>query len=134
MPIQYHYDPSLKVIFAKGIGVVSLTDLLEYGMQVLKTKEDLSGAVEYVDLSEAIDIAVSYNSASNMIEIYKQWISRGVKGSVLYAPSDFCYAMARMIGAVISSVMGKPDRGPLVVRTPVSPETLASLFPDNRLK
>jgi hypothetical protein len=124
MAIHYHFDRKWKIVYAKGIGIVSLTDLLEYGREVLALPDDLTGAVEYVDLSAATDIAVTYQSAQQMIDIYKGWMERGIAGSVLYAPSDLCYGLARMISSVISSVSGIKDGGALVTRTPISPEDL----------
>ena len=126
MQIQYHFDSELKILFAKGIGIISLDELMEYGRKVLEIPDDLTGAIEYVDFSEATDIAVSYQSAQQMLDVYKQWMAKGIVGSVLYTPTDLCYGMARMIGAVLSSVSGKPVRGPLVTRMPISPENLRS--------
>jgi hypothetical protein len=126
MQIQFRFDPDLKILFAKGSGIISLDDLLEYGKKVLEIPGDLTGAIEYVDFSETKDIAVSYQSAQHMLDVYKQWMSKGIAGSVLYAPTDVCYGMARMIGAVLSSVSGNPVHGPLVTREPISPENLRS--------
>ena len=126
MAIQYHFNRDLKVLLVKGVGTVSLDDLLRYGKEVLNMDEDFTGAVEYVDLSEATDIAVSYHSAQQMLNIYKGWAARGIKASILYTPSDFSYGIARMIGAVLSSVAGNSPGGPLITRTPIQPENLSS--------
>ena len=124
MQIQYHFDPKLKILFAKGSGNISLNDLMVYGRKVLEIPDDLHGAIEYVDFSEAKDIAVSFQSAQLMIDVYKQWMERGIIGSVLFAPTDFCYGMARMIGAALSTVSGNPASGAFVTRTPIAPENL----------
>jgi len=126
MAIQYHFNRDLKILFAKGVGIVSLDDLLRYGKEVLNMDEDLTGSVEYVDLSEATDITVSYHSAQQMLNIYQGWMERGIKASILYTPSDFSYGIARMISAVLSSVAGISPGGPLITRTPIPPENLKS--------
>ena len=126
MAIRYHFEPEWKIFCAKGAGIVSLDDLLEYGRQVYEMPDDLAGTIEYVDLSEATDIAVSYQSAQQMLDMYKGWMARGIAGSVLYAPSDLCYGLARMISAVISSISGIKEGGPLVTRIPIPPESLRS--------
>lgn len=128
MPIEYYFNSDLKILYAKGIGLVSLHDLLEYGNKVLEIEHDLTGVIEYVDFSQATDIAVSYHSAQQMLDIYKKWMARGIRGSVLYAPSDLCFGLTRMISAVISSVAGIAVNAPLVTRSPLSPENLKSLF------
>jgi len=126
MPIQYHFDPVLKILLAKGSEIISLDDVLQYGRNVLEQPHDLKETIEYIDLSEAKDVAVSYQSAQQMLSIYQQWMERGVIGSVVYAPNDVCYGMARMISVVLSSVAGGPVRGHILSRTPIRPENLRS--------
>ncbi len=126
MPIQYHFDPVLKILLAKGSEVISLDDILQYGISVLELPHDLKETIEYIDLSETKDVAVSYQSAQRMLSLYTRWMERGVIGSVAYAPNDACYGMARMISVVLSTVARGPVRGHILSRTPIRPEDLRS--------
>jgi hypothetical protein len=128
MPIDHHYDADQRIIYARAGGVVSLQELMAYGDDILGLQEDLSGAIEYVDFSNASDIAVTYKTARQMVEKYKGWASLGIRGSVIFAPSDLCYGIARMIGSVIAAVARNPEAGAHVTRTPLSPDQLHDLF------
>ncbi len=121
MPIEFQYDEENRVIITKGTGVVSMDELIVYGRNVLNLDGDLKGAVEYVDLSQATDVELTYLSAKSMLSTYRKWMERGVKGSVFYVPSDLSYGLVCMIRAVLGAVIGQQAPPPITTRDYIEP-------------
>ncbi len=128
MPIKFRYDEDDKIIYAEGEGIVTLNDLLDYGENILQLESDLNGATEYVNFENVEDISVTYQTAKRMLSVYGKWVQRGVKGSIIYAPGTINYGMARMIGAVLSSVMNVDSGGPEIIQRPLKSEEIKKYF------
>ena len=128
MPVEYRYWPQGPVVLARGIGVVTVDDLLDYGSDVLRRNYSLLGAVEYVDLGGARDLHVTYRGVRRILPNYLEWSSRGALGSLFYAPSDLSYGIACMMCGALEAVSGGGGAGFVVVRSPLAPEEVIPTF------
>lgn len=119
MPAGYEYDLDYRVIDAAAWDHVTLVDLETYLAEVSHLPNDLRGAVEYLDFSEAVSVQVSYVGALQLAPWYERLIDRGIRGSVLYAPSAETYEVASTIIATCSIVGGGLPDGYRLTRRPV---------------
>ncbi|MCK5683568.1 hypothetical protein KAJ27_05585 [bacterium] len=120
MSIDFKFDSESKIIFSKSKGCIKYSELIEYGHKVLELGSKLNGVIEYIDLSQADDVELSYSSSMEIVDIYMKWGKHGLCGSVIFAPSDLCFGLARMMSATISAVTGVPDDIVLVTREPMT--------------
>lgn len=119
MPAGYEFHLDYRVIDAAAWDHVTLSDLENYLDEAARLPNDLRGAVEYLDLSEAISMQVSYVGALQLAPWYERLIDRGIRGSVIYAPDDEIYEVASTIIATCSIVGGGLPDGYRLTRTPV---------------
>lgn len=120
MPAGYEYHPDYRVIDAAAWDHVSLVDLENYLEEAAHLPNDLRGAVEYFDLSEALSLQVSYMGALQLAPWYERMIDRGMRGSVIYAPNQETYEIASTIIATCSIVGGGLPGGYRLSRTPIA--------------
>ncbi|MFO7949583.1 MAG: hypothetical protein R6U36_04350 [Candidatus Fermentibacteraceae bacterium] len=128
MPVEYRYWPQGPVVLARGIGVVSVNDLLDYGSDVLRRNYSLEGAVEYVDLGDVRDLQISFRGAQRILPNYLEWSRRGALGSVFYAPSDLAHGIACMMCGALEAVSGGAGAGFVVMRSPLAPDEVIPTF------
>lgn len=120
MPAGYEYHLDYRVIDAAAWDHVSLVDMETYLEEASHLPNDLRGAVEYLDLSEAISMKVSYVGALQLAPWYERLIDRGIRGSVIYAPNEQIYEVASTIIATCSIVGGGLPDGYRLSRTPIA--------------
>jgi hypothetical protein len=120
MPAGYEYHLDYRVIDAAAWDHVSLVDIETYLEEASHLPNDLRGAVEYLDLSESLSLQVSYVGALQLAPWYERLIDRGVRGSVIYAPSKEIYEVASTIIATCSMVGGSLPDGYRISRTPIA--------------
>ena len=119
MSIEFQYHPDLKILCAKGGSEVFPDDFLGYSERVLAIEDDLTGTIEYIDLGGVKQIHITFDLAYEMAGPYTDRMARGIEASVIYAPTEFSYGLARMISRVVSGREGASERRPIVTRTPV---------------
>ena len=119
MPAGYEYHLDHRVIDAAAWDQVTLADLEAYLDEVADLPNDLRGSVEYVDLSEAVTIKISYMGALQLATWYERLIDRGIRGSVIYAPDNEIYEVASTIIATCSIVGGGLPDGYRLTRNPI---------------
>lgn len=119
MPAGYEYNLDHRVIDAAAWDHVTLTDLETYLDEAARLPNDMRGAVEYLDLSEAASMQISYVGALQLAPWYERLIDRGIRGSVIYAPADETYAAASTIISTCSIVGGGLPDGYRLTRQPV---------------
>lgn len=117
MPAGYEYNLDHRVVDAAAWDIVTLADWERYLEQAATLPNDLRGAVEFVDLSEAVSVQVSYMGAMQLAPYYETFLDRGIRGSVIYVPDEELYEVASMIISTCSVVGGGlPDGYRLTTR------------------
>ena len=120
MPAGYEYHLDHRVIDSAAWDHVTLVDLETYLEGASHLSNDLRGAVEYLDLSEALSLQVSYVGALQLAPRYERLIDRGIRGTVIYAPDEAIYEVASTLIATCSLVGGGLPDGYRLSRTPVA--------------
>lgn len=120
MPADYAYNIDHGVIEASAWDMVTQWDLAGYLEEAAASPGDLSHAVEYLDLGEAADVNISQMGALQICAAYEKLRDRGIRGSVIYAPSEKIYETAKMMIATFASVGGELPMGYRLTRTPVA--------------
>jgi len=128
LPIEYRYWPQGPVVLARGMGTVTVEDLLAYGSDVLRRDLPLRGAVEYVDLGGAEDLQISYRGVLRILPNYIEWSCRGARGSVFYAPGSVSRGIACMMCGALEAASGGGGAGFVVVEHPLAPEAVIPAF------
>ena len=118
--LDYHVHLDLNLIEVRPAGVVQISDILSYSKEVLSLGIVTEGTIEYYDLSEMTNLNLDYNSAYALTESLQEWLSYGWQGSVYYTPQDYQFGMIRMIGTVVESIQGAPDRIMIPRREPIA--------------
>ena len=120
MPANYEFNIDHGVIEVCAWDLVTLSDLTEYLGDVTATPNDLSNTIEYVDLGQATELNVSQLGALQIASSYERLIDRGIRGSVIYAPSDQVYEAAKTMIATFVAVAGDLPDGYRLTRTPLA--------------
>ncbi len=100
--------------------LVTLGDLASYLREASASPNDLSNAVEYIDLGEAAELNICQLGAIQIAADYEKLIDRGIRGSVIYAPTDEIYEGAKTMIATMISVCGDLPEGYRLTRTPLA--------------
>ena len=120
MPAGYEFQIDHRVIHGAAWDHVTLDDLEHYMADASRLPGDLRGAVEYLDLSEAITLQVSTVGALQLAPWYESLIDRGIRGSVIFAPDEEVYEIAETIIATCSIVGGGLPDGYRLTTSPVA--------------
>jgi len=76
--------------------------------------------VEYLDLHEALSMQISYMGALQLGPWYERLIDRGIRGSVIYAPTAETYSVASTIISTCAGVDGGLPDGYRLTHTPIA--------------
>ena len=120
MPAGYEYHLDYRVIDAAAWDHVTLVDLEHYLQRAAQIPNDLRGAVEYLDFSEALSVQVNSVGALQLVPWYEHLVDRGIRGSVIYAPNDQIFEVASTIMTNCALVLGGLPDGYRLSRTPVA--------------
>ena len=120
MPANYEYNIDHGVIEGCAWDVVTQGDLVGYFEEAASSSNDLSRAVEYLDLGEVAGLNICELGALQICAAYEKLRDRGIRGAVIYAPSDEIYEAAKTIVATFASVGGDLPQGYRLTRTPVA--------------
>ena len=102
-PVNYRIDRTLKTVFVKAIGEISIEDLIVQEKMIINDSAFEKGFNTYVDFSEA--------TPSHTVNLDKVKMSRDFVGSIqgrrgkckwaFYAPSDYPFSFSKMF-AILS--------------------------------
>lgn len=120
MPANYEYNIDHGVIEGCAWDAVTQGDLVGYFEESAASPNDLSHAVEYLDLGEVAAINICELGALQICAAYEKLRDRGLQGSVVYAPSDQVYEAAKTMLATFAAVGGELPQGYRLSRTPVA--------------
>jgi len=116
--IAYVYDAQRNLVRARAEGLVRAGDLLAYVRSVLGDDAIRPGFVELVDFGPVEDLVVSYSQLSPFRQVWRKYLAKGVRATILYAPGEASYGICRMFQSVIDPE-GDLATGPFgIVRTP----------------
>jgi hypothetical protein len=101
VPFTYYFDEGAGLIRSTATGVIQIADLLAYLENILADHEISPRFVEIVDFEGVVDFKISYSDTSPLGVIWRQYVEKGCLGTVVYAPRDLTYGIARMMQAVI---------------------------------
>ena len=112
--IAYVYDPEQKLIRARAEGLLTMPDLLAYVRSIVEDEAIAPGFVEIVDFEPVDDMVFSYSEMAPLPHIWKRYLAKGVRATILYAPNDAAYGICRMFQAVIEPE-GDEQTGPFTI-------------------
>lgn len=120
MPANYELNLDHGVIEVSAWDIVTLGEFEAYLGEVTSVPHNLRGAIEYFDFGEAADIRVCEHGALQVAHYYERLIARGLRGSVLYAPTDALYETAKTLIATFDAIGGTLPDGYRLTRHPVA--------------
>lgn len=129
---DYHFRADLNLVEVRPAGVVQLSDILLYAQDVLSLGLVTEGTIEYYDLSEMTNLNLDYQSACELTETLREWVSRGWQGSAFFTPRVYQFGMIRMIGMVVESIEGAPKGMMFPIREPCAPGEVRDLIAKRR--
>ena len=106
MPAGYEYHLDHRVVDAACWDVVTLAEWGEYLAAAARLPCDLRGAVEYLDLSEALAIRVNGVGALQIACCYEGLLDRGIRGTVIHAPDPGIQQAAEEVIRTCSRLAG----------------------------
>ena len=65
--------------------------------------------VEFVDFEGVLDLGVSYSDTRPLREIWRRYVEKGCLGTVIFAPRDLPFGIARMVQAVLEASGFAPE-------------------------
>jgi hypothetical protein len=125
MAFSYLYDSESNIVYARATGKVDTNDLLKYVERILKDKKIKSGFIEVADLASIEDLSVHYNETLQFKKIWRKYIEKGCKATIIHAPTESSYGTVRMLQTVVDMNQDTDNPHFIVVR---SKETLDSLL------
>ena len=119
MPLSYEYDIDQHAIITSGWDHVSLGDAFAYYDALAHMPTDLKGCVDYLDLNEVTQFAVSEKGAVQLAAAYEQVLKRGLRGAVVYVTSSEVQESLEMLLFTFSEVCGRLPEGYRISPEPV---------------
>jgi len=118
MPITSQYDKDQNIIRSTAsAGVLTLEELLEYLNTVVEDQRIIKDFIEIFDFNGVTDIVIAYSDTDPFRSIWSKYIGKGCKASIVHAPTDLSYGIARMIRTVIGFVHGEIEDKFVIVRS-----------------
>ena len=114
MPISYCFDKSTAILQSKFSGIIVFSELVEYLNSVVADQTIGSQFVELVDMQGAVDLQVYFSELHPLGALWQRYIDKGCLATVLVAPTDLSFGIARMIKSVIEDSEAG-NRGAFVV-------------------
>ncbi|MHC4884591.1 MAG: hypothetical protein ACYTGH_05845 [Planctomycetota bacterium] len=98
MPISFHYDRTPRIIHTVVTGCCDAADLHDYLGLVRVNQEVEAGFIEILDLEGAERLRINFAACNDLLSNYRKLqLDQGYAGSVIYAPKDLQYGIARML-------------------------------------
>lgn len=99
--VAYVYDAKQNLVRARAEGVLRVSELLDYVRQVVEDETIRPGFVEVVDFEPVKDMTITYSEMAPFPQIWKRYLAKGVRATILYAPSDVAFGVCRIFQSVI---------------------------------
>ena len=112
--ITYEYDSGSNLVRARAEGMIRVADLLHYVRSIVEDDAIKPGFIEIVDFEPVEDLTISYSEMAPLPHIWKRYLAKGVRATILYAPSDAAYGVCHMFQSVIEPE-GDLTRGPFTI-------------------
>ena len=128
MSINYEVHPDLNLIEVRPVGVVDLSDIIAYRQEALSLGIVTEGTIEYIDFSKKANFHLSYRSAQEIAESWREWLAHGWLGSVFYTPQAFQFGMIRMLGVIVENIEGAPPGIMIPLHEPVALSDVRALI------
>jgi hypothetical protein len=101
MVFTYRYDKTSNILRTKASGTVTIAELVEYLRDIVANAGIGPQFVEVVDFEDVVDLQISYSSLHPLGPIWREYINKGCVGTIVCAPADLAYGIARMMQAVV---------------------------------
>jgi hypothetical protein len=119
MPANYELNIDHQILEVAAWDIVTLGDLEEYLDEAATLPNDLSKTIQYMDFEEATETILCSTGALQLCRSWEKLMDRGLRGSVVHAPDDASYEIARMLMGTFAAVCGSLPEGYRLTRTPV---------------
>lgn len=103
MPITYEYETAPRIIRAKVTGLLTTDDLLNYLKSITEDTAIKTGFIEFIDFEKVSDLVISYVGSTQFPYMWENYMKKGCKAVLVYAPTDLGYGTVRMLRTVIFS-------------------------------
>lgn len=108
MPINFAYDPSLRIVFAQATGLITLTDIQHHLDR--EARERALGYRELIDASSA-NTNVTTDEVRQVVRSLHELMRKQQFGpTALVTRSDHLFGMASM-ASILLSLQGGPEVG-----------------------
>lgn len=124
MSMEFTIDPEHRAIVCYAQDVVSLDDVLEYHRALVRQDIDITGMIEYVDMSGLEEMNVKYSTGQEILSNYLRTLHDRLRGTVFYAPTELGFGMANMMHSTGQSMAGAEKLKVMIVREPIALEDL----------
>ena len=128
MPVSYQYDPESKIVYCKITGVIETNEFLAYLARVIADEQIESGFIEIVDFESAENLVTSYKEFTPLPVIWEEFKRKGCKATLVYAPTDIGYGIARMAQLVVGASQKQGFDNFIIVRSKKELETKIQVF------
>ena len=102
MPITYQYEIDSKIVRAKATELVTTKEILDYVTSIIEDPKIEKGYVEIVDFQTVSDLSVTYSEIDPFPYIWEEYMKKGCKTVVIYAPTDLSFGTFRMLQTTVS--------------------------------
>jgi TPR repeat protein len=100
MPITFQIDPERRIVFARGLGVLSDEDVFEY-QRTVWSREDIRGYNELIDMRGVEQIGLPSMDRVRDLANLSAEMDAGARGAkfAIVASSDLAFGLGRMYEA-----------------------------------
>jgi hypothetical protein len=102
MPITYQYEPDTKIVRTTATGVITTQEMVEYVSSVVEDPEVERGFIEVTDFESITDFVLTYSELTPFPALWGQYMQKGCRASLIYAPTDLGYGTLRMAKTFIT--------------------------------
>ena len=109
MAVTHTYEPDTNRIIMQASGTLTVPQLEVYLAEVLGNEDIRDGFVELVDLTEVEDLAFKFSETAVFEPIWRQYVAKGVKRTIVLAPTDVAFGIFRMLITSLTAATGEEE-------------------------
>jgi len=87
MTVHYEIEEKTNIIRTYVKGILTSADILEHVERLLADEALKDNFIEIVDLSEVVDVSITFSDLSKLKPIFSEWVKRGHSISIFYVPT-----------------------------------------------
>ena len=125
--IEYEYSAERKVVSTRASGAVDLGQFSDYFETMLADPRIEAGFIEIFDASAVSDFTFGYRDTDFFPAVWARYLAKGVRVTIVLAPTELEFGILRMIAAVIEARIGSVIDNFHVVRRESEVEDLLAL-------